>query len=98
MYSHKKKELYEATMGTRKKEREEEHRKDTMKRKKESAELQLVSLTAPFGTFFHRLGNRGGLDATDPGGRLGPFVDQGAPDLRNFRSYFCFCEKGDTVC
>lgn len=109
------------------------------------------------------LGNRGGLDATDPGGRLGPFVDQvsggkkrkrsgrgrgaeeeegnrggrlgpfvdqvsggkrkrkthreerqekdrnplttsrhllrtqGEPDLRNFRSYFCFCEKGDSI-
>jgi len=43
------------------------------------------------------LGNRGGLDATDPGGRLGPFVGNGEPDLRNLRLFFTFCEKGDLI-
>ena len=33
-------------------------------------------------------GNRGSLDATDPGGRLGPYIGRGEPDLRNLRLYF----------
>jgi len=44
------------------------------------------------------LGNRGGLDATDPGGRLGPFVGRsGEPDLRNLHVYFALCEPGDMI-
>ncbi len=31
------------------------------------------------------------------GGRLGPFVGQGEPDLRNFKLYYCTCEEGDMI-
>lgn len=41
-------------------------------------------------------GNRGNVtDATDPGGRLGPFTGQGSPDLRNLRMFFYKMEEGD---
>ncbi len=44
------------------------------------------------------LGNRAGLDATDPGGRLGPFVGRtGDPDLRNLHLYFSLCCEGDII-
>lgn len=44
------------------------------------------------------LGNRVELDATDPGGRLGPFVGQfGDPDLRNMRLYFTLCREEDII-
>lgn len=36
-------------------------------------------------------------DLTDPGGRLGPYLGQGAPDLRNLRLYFSACEQHDMV-
>jgi hypothetical protein len=32
--------------------------------------------------------NRGGIDARDPGGRLGPFLEGGAPDTRNLKVLF----------
>eukprot|EP01117_Protostelium_nocturnum_P000783 TRINITY_DN1099_c0_g1_i2.p1 TRINITY_DN1099_c0_g1~~TRINITY_DN1099_c0_g1_i2.p1 ORF type:complete len:1136 (+),score=394.67 TRINITY_DN1099_c0_g1_i2:295-3702(+) len=42
--------------------------------------------------------NRGNLtDGTDPGGRLGPYVGHGAPDLRNLKLYFYECQPGDIV-
>ncbi|KAL6055312.1 TipA [Balamuthia mandrillaris] len=34
-------------------------------------------------------------DERDPGGRLGPYLDEGLPDLRNFRLYWTPCDKGD---
>lgn len=41
-------------------------------------------------------GNRGKVtDASDPGGRLGPFTGQGSPDLRNMRVYFYSVNEGD---
>ncbi|KYR02720.1 protein phosphatase 2C-related protein [Tieghemostelium lacteum] len=41
-------------------------------------------------------GNRCNLsDTRDPGGRLGPYVGQGWPDLRNLKLYFSFCEEND---
>ncbi|KAF2077306.1 hypothetical protein CYY_001372 [Polysphondylium violaceum] len=41
-------------------------------------------------------GNRCNLsDTRDPGGRLGPYVGQGWPDLRNLKLYFTFCEEND---
>jgi len=43
------------------------------------------------------LGNRGGLDASDPGGRLGPYVGAGDPDLRNLHLYFIECLAGETL-
>jgi len=43
------------------------------------------------------LGNRGGIDATDPGGRLGPYVGAGDPDLRNLHLYFIECQEGETL-
>ena len=44
------------------------------------------------------LGNRAHLDATDPGGRLGPFVGRsGDPDLRNLHLYFTLCSEGDVI-
>jgi len=43
-------------------------------------------------------GNRNNvLDGRDPGGRLGPYVGQGWPDLRNLRLYFSPCEADDLV-
>lgn len=36
-------------------------------------------------------------NARDPGGRLGPYVDDGGPDLRNFRFYSKVCEEDDLL-
>lgn len=42
--------------------------------------------------------NRGNLlDATDPGGRLGPYVDGGQPDTRNLTLFFERCRAGDVL-
>lgn len=41
--------------------------------------------------------NRGTNDARDPGGRLGPYLDGGQPDLRNLDCYFAPCEEDDIV-
>jgi hypothetical protein len=43
-------------------------------------------------------GNRTNLtDAKDPGGRLGPYLDNGLPDLRNLKLYYVECTPGDIV-
>jgi hypothetical protein len=43
-------------------------------------------------------GNRNNVvDGRDPGGRLGPYVGQGWPDLRNLRLYWSPCEAEDIV-
>ena len=43
-------------------------------------------------------GNRHSVtDATDPGGRIGPWIGEGAPDLRNLKLYFVGCNVGDIV-
>jgi hypothetical protein len=43
-------------------------------------------------------GNRTNLtDSKDPGGRLGPYIYQGAPDLRNMKLYFTGCNEGDLI-
>jgi serine/threonine protein phosphatase PrpC len=43
-------------------------------------------------------GNRLSLtDASDPGGRLGPFLNEGTPDLRNLDLYFQPCNEGDII-
>jgi len=43
-------------------------------------------------------GNRANVtDTRDPGGRLGPYVGHGWPDLRNLRLYFTPCEEGDLI-
>lgn len=40
-------------------------------------------------------GNRkNAIDARDCGGRLGPYLDGGQPDLRNLRSFFQPCKPG----
>lgn len=36
-------------------------------------------------------------NARDPGGRLGPYLDDGGPDLRNFRFYSKICEDDDLI-
>ena len=42
--------------------------------------------------------NRGNLlDATDPGGRLGPYVDGGQPDTRNLTLFFERCAEDDVL-
>jgi len=42
-------------------------------------------------------GNRNNLtDASDPGGRLGPYVDDG-PDFRNLKLFTQYCTKGDII-
>jgi hypothetical protein len=41
--------------------------------------------------------NRSGVDATDPGGRIGPYLDGGAPDYRNLAMFFILCEEGDMI-
>mmetsp|Transcript_14999 Transcript_14999/g.20981 ORF Transcript_14999/g.20981 Transcript_14999/m.20981 type:complete len:915 (+) Transcript_14999:136-2880(+) len=43
------------------------------------------------------IGNRGGLDVRDPGGRLGPYLDEGKPDLRNLTLYCYPCEESDII-
>ena len=42
-------------------------------------------------------GNRGGLDVRDPGGRIGPYLDEGRPDLRNLTLYCYPCEDADII-
>jgi hypothetical protein len=34
-------------------------------------------------------------DASDPGGRLGPYLDEGAPDLRNLQLFCYECKAGE---
>jgi hypothetical protein len=36
-------------------------------------------------------------DLADPGGRLGPYIYQGAPDLRNLGLYHIGCNEGDLI-
>lgn len=44
------------------------------------------------------LGNRTNLtDAKDPGGRLGPYLDKGEPDLRNLGLYLVPCHDDDVI-
>lgn len=42
-------------------------------------------------------GNRNNMDCRDPGGRLGPTFEKGAPDLRNFQLYSCLCDEYDFI-
>ncbi|KAH3767128.1 cyclophilin B [Pelomyxa schiedti] len=42
-------------------------------------------------------GNRETLDATDPGGRLGPYLESGSPDLRNLSFFYTTFDKGDLL-
>jgi serine/threonine protein phosphatase PrpC len=43
-------------------------------------------------------GNRQNLtDPTDPGGRIGPYLNGGTPDLRNLELYFQDCNEGDLI-
>ena len=43
-------------------------------------------------------GNRGNLtDATDPGGRIGPYLDGGMPDTRNLALFFARCGEDDVL-
>lgn len=43
-------------------------------------------------------GNRSNVtDASDPGGRLGPWLQDGSPDLRNLKLYYSACEPGDII-
>ena len=37
----------------------------------------------------------GARNPSDTCGRLGPYVDNGDPDLRNLQRYFCECREGD---
>lgn len=36
-------------------------------------------------------------DATDPGGRLGPFLAENSADLRNLELFHCECQEGDII-
>jgi hypothetical protein len=43
-------------------------------------------------------GNRRNIsDASDPGGRLGSYKDDGSPDLRNLTCYWYPCNSQDTI-
>jgi len=43
-------------------------------------------------------GNRRSVyDAKDPGGRLGPYVGDGEPDIRNVSVYYTLCEENDIL-
>ncbi|EFA81250.1 protein phosphatase 2C-related protein [Heterostelium album PN500] len=43
-------------------------------------------------------GNRQNLsDARDPGGRLGPYVGNGEPDLRNLSVFYKYCDENDLI-
>lgn len=43
-------------------------------------------------------GNRSNvIDTKDPGGRLGPYLEGGAPDLRNLKLYFIPCCESDLL-
>ncbi|GAM18541.1 hypothetical protein SAMD00019534_017160 [Acytostelium subglobosum LB1] len=43
-------------------------------------------------------GNRQNLsDARDPGGRLGPYVGNGEPDLRNLSVFYKLCDQDDLI-
>ena len=43
------------------------------------------------------IGNRQELDVRDPGGRIGPHLRNGAPDVRNLKLFFQPCEEGDMI-
>ena len=43
------------------------------------------------------IGNRGGVDARDPGGRLGPYSMKGDADLRNLILYTYLCNVDDII-
>ncbi len=44
------------------------------------------------------LGTRNNVsDAKDPGGRVGPQMKNGMPDLRNLRVSYCICEENDIL-
>lgn len=45
-------------------------------------------------TFGNRMHTR---DASDSGGRVGPYVDGNQPDLRNLRTYFCAMTPEDVI-
>jgi len=34
-------------------------------------------------------------NSSDPGGRIGPYLEEGEPDLRNLKLYLVKCEEGD---
>lgn len=36
-------------------------------------------------------------DVADPGGRIGPYIYQGAPDLRNLGVYYHYCSEDDLI-
>jgi len=40
---------------------------------------------------------RNAYDAKDPGGRLGPYVGNGEPDVRNVTIYYTFCQENDLI-
>ncbi len=42
-------------------------------------------------------GNRGSKDVRDPGGRLGPTLEAGAPDLRNLALFSWLCDEHDII-
>jgi len=43
-------------------------------------------------------GNRGAKnEISDPGGRIGPYLNNDEPDLRNLRALFWPCEEGDLI-
>eukprot|EP01113_Clastostelium_recurvatum_P025590 TRINITY_DN3079_c0_g1_i1.p1 TRINITY_DN3079_c0_g1~~TRINITY_DN3079_c0_g1_i1.p1 ORF type:complete len:615 (+),score=152.58 TRINITY_DN3079_c0_g1_i1:233-2077(+) len=42
-------------------------------------------------------GNRQNHDARDCGGRLGPHLDEGKPDLRNLNLFCVSCDEGDLI-
>jgi len=51
--------------------------------------LEITSRTSSFG-HHHPYAN-------DPGGRIGPYTENGRPDLRNFYLYVCPCTEDDFV-
>lgn len=42
------------------------------------------------------VGNRSN-DPKDPGGRLGPYLSEGRPDLRNLSAHYSICNEGDYI-
>lgn len=40
---------------------------------------------------------RGSDDIKDPGGRLGPYLENDQPDLRNMSLFFVSCHEGDLI-
>ncbi|KAH3756247.1 cyclophilin B [Pelomyxa schiedti] len=43
------------------------------------------------------LRNAASIDTADPGGRLGPFVDDSQPDLRNMYMHYTECDHNDLI-